>query len=91
MHTYYCSKIIRRISREIWRDIRVLLFESIRRMDICMEKYSYIIGEKYSKDEWVRRNIHIARNAYENILFEIFERKDIECTCSGIYEIIKDL
>ena len=65
MHTYYCSKIIRRISREIWRDIRVLLFESIRRMDICIEKYSYIIGEKYSKDEWVRRNIHIARNAYE--------------------------
>lgn len=56
-----------------------------------MEKYSYIIGEKYSKDEWVRRNIHIARNAYENILFEIFERKDIECTRSGIYEIIKDL
>lgn len=60
-------------------------------MDICIEKYSYIIGEKYSKDEWIRRNIHIARNAYENILFEIFERKDIECTCSGIYEIIKDL
>lgn len=72
---YYCSKVFEEWIYA-WRNIRILSAKSIRRMS------GY--GEIYILHE-MRMKIYYSKYSKE------YTRKDIECTRSGIYEIIKDL